>query len=124
MLDYNSTLKTLKVVSEVDVLVVGGGTAGAVAAISAARGKMKTLVVEQFGFLGGTQTAGLVTPMMPNQIERVPLNRGIDWEINSRMAEAAESGRWPDGNMGWFHPETLKIVLEQMVTDAGAEIRY
>jgi hypothetical protein len=124
MLDYKSILESLKVISEVDVLVLGGGTAGTVAAISAAREKVKTLVVEQFGFLGGTQTAALVTPMMPNQIEQEPLNRGIDWEINSRMMETGESGRWPDGNMGWFNPEMLKIVLEQMVVEAGADILY
>ncbi len=124
MLDYKVVVDSWKISAEVDVLVVGGGTAGSVAAISAAREKKKTLVVEEFGFLGGTQTAGLVTPMMPNQIDKVPLNRGIDWEINSRMMEVGESGQWPDGNMGWFNPEMLKVVLEQMVIDTGAEILY
>jgi len=39
-----------------DVVVCGGGTAGSCAAIAAARGGAKTLLVEQFGFLGGSQT--------------------------------------------------------------------
>jgi len=42
----------------VDVLVVGGGTAGVTAAISAARMGAKTLVIERYGFLGGLVTGG------------------------------------------------------------------
>lgn len=109
---------------EVDVLIVGGGTAGAVAGIAAAREGMKTLIVEQLGFLGGTQTGALVTPMMPNQIEGKPLNAGLDLEINRRLNAMFESGVWKDGNRGWFNPETLKYVLEQMSLEAGAELLY
>ena len=42
-----------------DVIVVGGGTAGALAAIAAARQGVKTLVVERFGHLGGTAVYGI-----------------------------------------------------------------
>jgi len=44
--------------NEVDVLVVGGGTAGVIAAIQAARAGAKTLVVERGLQLGGTTTTG------------------------------------------------------------------
>lgn len=37
---------------EYDVIVLGGGTAGAMAAIAAARGGARTLVVEQYGPFG------------------------------------------------------------------------
>jgi hypothetical protein len=114
----------IPVVREVDVLVAGGGTAGAVAGIAAAREGMRTLVVEQFGFLGGSQTGALVTPMMPNQVGGTPLNGGIDFEINSRLIGMRESGVWKDGNRGWFNPEALKLVLEQMSLEAGAELLY
>ena len=43
--------------SSYDVIVVGGGISGAMAAIAAARRGAKTLVVEQYGFLGGMLTA-------------------------------------------------------------------
>lgn len=108
----------------VDILVVGGGSAGAVAGIAAARQGLRTLVVEQLGFLGGTQTGALVTPMMPNQINNVPLNAGLDAEINRRMNAAHESGVWEDGNRGWFNPEALKTMLEQMNVAAGVELLY
>lgn len=111
-------------VSDVDLLIIGGGTAGAVAAIAGGREGLRTLVVEQLGFLGGTQTGALVTPMMPNQIDGEPLNGGIDLEINRRLNAAHESGVWKDGNRGWFNPEMLKFTLEQMVIEAGSRILY
>ncbi len=110
--------------AHVDILVVGGGTAGAVAGIAAGRTGYRTLVVEQLGALGGTQTAALVTPMMPNQVDQVPLNGGIDGEINQRLNDLQESGVWKDGNRGWFNPESLKWVLEEMVLASGAELLY
>ena len=45
---------------KVDVLVVGGGTAGAPAAIAAARAGAKVLCIEPLGILGGTATAGAI----------------------------------------------------------------
>jgi flavin-dependent dehydrogenase len=41
--------------------VLGGGPAGLAAAVSAARGGARTLLVERYGFLGGMGTAGGVT---------------------------------------------------------------
>lgn len=41
-----------------DVVVVGGGTSGSIAAIAAARSGADTLLVERYGFLGGTATFG------------------------------------------------------------------
>jgi hypothetical protein len=109
---------------DVDVLIVGGGTAGAVAGIAAAREGARTLIVEQFGWLGGSQTGALVTPMMPNHGDRAPLNAGIDAEICDRLVAGRQSGVWRDGNRGWFNPEALKHLLEQMAQEAGAELLY
>ena len=41
-------------VAECDVLVVGGGSAGSAAAIAAARKGADVVLVEKYGFLGGT----------------------------------------------------------------------
>ena len=47
-----------KIVDETDVLIAGGGTAGCVAAIAAARNGANVYLVERQGFLGGMMTAG------------------------------------------------------------------
>ena len=50
----------LPVWGEYDVVVIGGGTAGAPAGIAAARSGAKTLIVEYRDVLGGTGTDGMV----------------------------------------------------------------
>ncbi len=60
----NSCKKTIKqeveieVLPEVDVVIAGGGTAGVVAAIAAARGGANVTLIERYGYLGGMITAG------------------------------------------------------------------
>ena len=69
---YTEPSRELKVYGEYDVVVVGGGTAGVFAAISAAHSNKSVLIVEQLGGLGGSSTAGLVTPLMHNNIKGNP----------------------------------------------------
>ena len=47
-----------------DVVIVGGGCAGVVAAIASARSGAETLLIEKTGVVGGTATNGLVGPFM------------------------------------------------------------
>ena len=56
----SSPARSLPVLGEYDVAVIGGGTAGAAAAIGAARRGAKTLVVEYLEGLGGVGTLGLI----------------------------------------------------------------
>lgn len=122
--------RNIPVVTEVDVLIAGGGTAGAVAAIAAARGGAQTLIVEQFGFLGGTQTAALVAPICPNyDPDGIPLTRGIGQEIWERLSRkggtvATLEGRYLQKDWPWFDPEMLKYLLEEMVEESGAGVLY
>ena len=70
-----------------DVVVIGGGPAGAVAAISAARNGAKTLLVEQYGYLGGMLTVGGVGPQMTFHAGDTQVVRGIAEEIVCRLKE-------------------------------------
>ncbi|MCP4853763.1 MAG: FAD-dependent oxidoreductase [Fuerstiella sp.] len=53
--------RTLPVLGQYDVVVIGGGTGGAPAAIGAARRGSKTLLVEYQDHLGGVGTLGLIS---------------------------------------------------------------
>ena len=70
---------------EVDVLVVGGGSAGFGAAISAARNGAKTMLVEKYGCLGGLVTLGLVCYM-------AGYPEGVGKELLERLKEKGGLG--------------------------------
>ena len=73
-----------------DVIVVGGGTAGTIAAIQAGRAGARTLLVEKNGMLGGTLTVGGVNyPGLFHAWTRQVI-AGIGWELVTRCV--AESG--------------------------------
>ena len=78
-------MKTLR--ETVDVVIAGGGTAGHVAALQAARAGVRTSVIEAGTMLGGTMTAGGV--YMPNHFFRPqgPVVLGIPWELYTESKE-------------------------------------
>ena len=82
-MDYSK----LPVFAEADVVVCGGGTAGAFAAKAAADMGKDVLIVEQFGALGGTATNGLVLPIMHTHIPENPQCSYISNIIRDRMVE-------------------------------------
>ena len=123
-MDLKEVRDNVQILFETDVLVVGGGTAGSVAGIASSRNGADTVVVEQMGFLGGTATGGLVFPMMPNHVGGRPLCAGISLEIQRKLAEMGDGGSDPAGNDGWFNPEALKYVLEELATESGCRLLY
>ncbi len=104
-----------------DVVVVGGGTAGVAAAYTAAKNGLKTLLVEKKIHLGGAITSGLVLPVM--NAGKSEINRDFFDKLVEKMAKYGAQIDF-EGNKGWFAPEILKIVLDEMLTSAGVEIRF
>ena len=95
-----------------DVLVVGAGSAGTTAAVAAARTGARTLLVDRFGFLGGTSTAVLdtfyafytpgrhpekVVSGIPDEVVARLTER--EAELTSRLAEAAATQRSLEGRL-------------------------
>jgi hypothetical protein len=112
------------VAGKYDVIVVGGGTGGVISAIASARQGMDTLLVEQFGYLGGSQTAALVTPLMTICPQNSSSIGGINEEIRQRMLKSGDAGEQLGVADGWFNPEILKYVLEDLCVEAGVKLRY
>lgn len=96
---------------EYDVVIIGGGTSGIISGITCGREGLKTLVIEKNTMLGGSQTVGMVTPMMSLLI------KDEKWQnisgLNNELA---------DGN--FFEPETLKLDLEELAVESGIHILY
>lgn len=120
MNNYTLT-KKLEARYSADVVVCGGGTAGAFAAIAAAERGCKVMIVEQFGGLGGTATYGLVTPVMHTHISSDPQCSYIVPKLNALMVRLGVA----DPATGrYFDPMGLKIALERMCMDAGVEMLF
>lgn len=101
-----------------DVIICGGGTAGAPAAIASGRQGARTLVIDQLGSLGGTQANGWVTPMMPNYLEAEKLSRGLSEEISFRQARFQTPGDRQHSE-DWYDPTYLALVLDEMASEAN-----
>ena len=113
-----------------DVIVIGGGPAGTVAAIAAAREGASVLLVERHGYLGGMLTAGGTGPMMSFHAGKTQVVRGIPDEIVGRLVAKELSPGHIEDFVGYcssitpFSPEGLKIVLENMCAEAGVTLLY
>lgn len=112
----------------VDVIVVGGGASGIAAAISAARGGARTLLVEQRGFLGGMGTVSLVPAFCPFTDKEKPVIRGIGLELMERMKRACNDDyrRNYAEALDWvpIDAETLKRVYDDAVLESGASLLF
>jgi glycine/D-amino acid oxidase-like deaminating enzyme len=113
---------------ELDVLVVGGGNAGCAAALAAARNGARTLLVERYGFLGGTATAAMVGPWMTFHSGSERIVGGIAEEIVARLVAAGGSpGHLVDSSdyvptITPFDPELHKALLFEMMAESGVEL--
>jgi len=111
-----------------DVVVVGSGSAGATAAIAAARTGASVLVIEKLPFLGGNSTAvldtfyGFYTP----GTRAVKVVGGIADDVVAGLRALGPVVERPNsygaGTGVTYHPEHLKVVWERLVSDAGATV--
>lgn len=106
-----------------DLVVVGGGTGGTAAAIEAARGGAKVLVVEESPWLGGMLTSAGVSAIDGNY----KLRGGLFGEFTDSLA--ARYGGYDALKSGWvsnilFNPAVGADILANMAREAGVEVRF
>lgn len=107
---------------EYDVVVVGGGPAGFIAAITAARQGAKTALIERYGFLGGMATTGYVAPISVFALKNELVIGGIPWEFVKRLESMGGAFiEWPKANID-FDVELYKLCCQRMVLEAGVEL--
>lgn len=116
-----------------DVLVAGGGMAGTVAAIAAARAGADVLLVERWGFLGGAATAAAVGQFVGwKTASGRRVVAGIAEEIVARLMALGASDGHSYFTMSTGHrmdrvcydPEALKPVLDGMAQEAGVRLLF
>jgi FAD-dependent oxidoreductase family protein len=115
-----------------DVIVVGGGPAGVAAAVAAGRAGAKVALLEATGCLGGMGTSGLVTAFDGMADGASPLVGGIMREIVETLYDRGwlpshvQPKRWRKMLLcpTPFRPEPLKVLLDEMASDAGVEVRF
>ncbi|MDO5579834.1 MAG: FAD-dependent oxidoreductase [Planctomycetia bacterium] len=110
-------------IKETDVLVVGGGAAGCVAAIAAARAGVKTTIVERYNHFGGLATGGLVLAILGHWANNVQVVQGIGEEMMQRLEKMPYGivGRIK-GRNPTVDSEAYKYLLVEMLSEAGVDI--
>lgn len=144
---------SVPVVADVDVLVLGGGSAGLAAAVSAARNGAETMLVERFSYTGGLATGGLIVLLLTMDdgagkqvigglcqeiVERIEAQDAAyyppasDWnEPNADLVEHYR--RW---GLVWgsgphrvrysvaFQPQPFIFAADDMLREAGVRVLY
>jgi ribulose 1,5-bisphosphate synthetase/thiazole synthase len=119
---------------DVDVAVVGGGTAGCIAAIASARTGASTALVERFASLGGCPTVGRCTHLGNKFIDnqKRQIIGGVAEEVIRKVVENGGTcrsefeevifGKKTPPVFFIADPEILSLVLMEMAEDAGVKL--
>ena len=115
---------------DTEVVVIGSGSAGSTAAIAAAKNGAKTILVERFGFLGGTSTQVLDTFYgfyTPGTVAYKVVG-GIPDDVVAALKGYKAAFERPNGYGAGtgvtYDPSTLKVVWETLASQAGVQLLY
>jgi hypothetical protein len=124
-------------VREFDVVVAGGGTAGVIAAVAAARQGARTVLIESKGYVGGTAVEGGTAlhsfynlwKAFPG-VEKRHVVRGLPQELVDRLAKAGGTSGHAEMLKGYDYDcictaidtEIYKLVAFEMLVEAGVTV--
>lgn len=120
----NEPSREVSVAGSYDIIVCGGGPAGLIAAVAAARNGAKTLLIERYGFVGGMSTSALVTPISEFRHFGKQHIGGIPFELMQKATELGgaeidrESGNFP------VNDEILKLAAQRLLLESGVTLLY
>jgi hypothetical protein len=135
--DYTEAAAEKLPTREFDVAIVGGGTAGVVAAIAAARQGTRTALIEAKGYVGGLVVEGGTAlhsfynlwKAFPG-VEKRQVIKGIPQEIIDRLAVAGGTSGHAEMQKGYDYDsictavdtEIYKLVAAEMLEEAGVQV--
>lgn len=124
----------MKIIEPYDLIVIGGGTAGTLSALAAAREGLRVAVAERETCLGGMAVNSGLTEMNAAGFQGKPLYRGIEREIFEEMIQNGFADYHfavpmsSDNNVKIdrlrYNPEMLKLLLERLAGEAGISLFY
>ena len=113
--------RSIPVLAEVDVLVVGGGPSGLAAAIAAAREGMDTMLLDRYGCFGGVISQVGVEPIAWYRHENTVEAGGICTEIEQTAKSLGATSKEVQSDSEAIDAEMFKYVCDRLVTDVGVQ---
>ena len=110
-----------------DVLVVGGGPSGLIAALAAAESGLKVGLIESRSFVGGNLTIGLpILGFLGQKKNQVIFGLPQKFIDRLRAVKAASEHRYCPLHMGitLVEPEAVKTVALQMLLEAKVDVTF
>ena len=117
-----------KYMGEFDVAVCGGGIAGVCAAVSAARGGARTVLVERSGSLGGTLTEGFI-PLILDADNKGGIVKELFDFLNAHGMTLARRGNRTDSDGNrvqgrMVDTEGCKYFFDKICSEAGVRVLF
>ncbi|MGC9328976.1 MAG: FAD-dependent oxidoreductase [Candidatus Hinthialibacter sp.] len=114
--------RTIPVLDDCDICVVGGSCTGVFAAVRAARLGAKVVLIEKQNSFGGTATNSLVNVWhsYKDEVFEKDILAGLTLEVMDRLKKRGACKEYPrSGSRGFeFNSEELKIELDELVAQA------
>ncbi len=111
--------KTIEVIAETDVLVIGSGPGGLAAAISAARAGVDVMLVERYGCFGGVISQVGVETIAWYRHEGTTDVEGIGIEFEQRAKSMGGTQAEVQSRSEALDAEFFKYVADQLVSESG-----